>query len=721
MENKDLALPESAAAAAPRRRGLLRTLKICLVLLAVLLAIALATPIVLSTGAVRAKVEREMAAALGAPVKIADHSVSLLSGITLEGVEIGNPTGFPAEPAALRLKQARGGVGVWGLLRGQVDVSAAVEGLEVRVFQRADGKTNFGEMFGVEVAKAPAEGEGEGEEPRPSEPRAEPPCGIDLSDVRLDCTLIDGLIEIVHERQGVLESLRDLTAAIRKEYGGSEVYLQVDAELVRPGGEPPGRLGVNVAADAELAKPLDARLDVSELDLARYRPLLEAFLAEGQLTAFAGVVGGNARALVDLANKSVRLSGNLDVAEPHFAGPWLRGLDIAERHWSFNPNVTVAMADGGGPPSIEAQGLRIDLGFLKVTGLAPEQANALGGGRPSLGASFAVDLGAVLKMGGPIPKGLAGGAGKIDGQIALAVTPESFDPKVLAARFAEMLGAEVKFNLDRVSYEGHEVTGLSGDLALRGGKAHASAGAAVGGGPVTLALDVDPTKAKEWPFDLKFAWKGGTARAPTVKLLRYAVPLFAGLDPSAAGGAVDLQSKVDCELSLRGPLLPTSFDSVLAWLDTWSGGGKLDLAEGAFTPAGALQPLLQLAGGSGRLDFRGLATEFTLANGFVETSLLRLSRKAGDIGLRGRTSLDGRIDYAIDLAQALARYKDGQKVLAALGGAIPEAKLTGTLDRPELAMPDIAAALQQATQGALQNAADQLLKKGIEGLIKKKG
>ncbi|MEM7205244.1 MAG: AsmA-like C-terminal region-containing protein [Planctomycetota bacterium] len=693
---------ENAAATRPRR--LPRLLKILAILLGVLIALLLLAPLVLSTSWVRGKIERGLQDAMGTGVAVEQLGLSWFSGLSLGPLAIDNPAGFPQDRKAVRLESARGDVSLLSLLTGKLDVDATVEGLSVRVWQKTDGTTNLLALQpdggGVEVRTSD-------DDPQTSE--SEIPTGV-LDNLRLDLKLVDATIEIAHETEGLLESLRDVNATIHKEYGGSEIQLRIDAELDRPTGEDSGRLSVEVAADASLKKPLIADLDVLGLDLARYQPLVSALMGKDQVTALAGVVGGNARATVNLQSQEVRLQGDLAVDAPHFAGPLFAGLDVAAPRWSFEPDVEIAMAEDGAPPKIEASGLRVDLGFATLSGLAAEPAKALIGGRDALGVAFTVDLGAVLKMGGPIPAELADAAGAVDGKLALAVTPDAFDPEQLAAKFLDLFAAQIEAKVDHLSIQGHRVEGLTASLALDAGQASIQAQGTAGGGPLTLAMQVDPTDRATWPSELTLAWKDADVLAPSVELLRYAVPLLAGLDTDAA---LDFQSKISTELSLSGPLLAGDAEW-LAWLNHWRGEGDLALANGAFTPAGALQPLLQLAGESGKIKFDDLNTHFQLAQGFVETSLMKFGKKAAEFGVTGKTGLDGSIEYAIDISSALAQHRDGRKVLEALGGNVPKATLGGTLDAPQFVMPDVGQLVQGALQGAVEKAADDLLQQGLQ-------
>jgi hypothetical protein len=694
-----------------RRRRLPRALKVAAVLVAILLLLVLALPTALSTGFARVRVQEALSRQFGVDVKLHDYDLGWFSGLTLGAIEIPNPEGFARDRLALQLRGARGDISLLALLRGRLDFSGQVEGLDLLVEQGAGGQTNWEALLArargePSAPDRPADG-------KPDDPRRpSPPDDGALDRLRLDLVLTDSRVEIRHEQQ-VLEQLEQLEAWVRKPYDSSDVDLGVTAVLARPENAQAGHLRLEVDADAAMRRPAVVKFDLLGLDLARYRPLVNTFAAQDAFTAFAGRVQGKGAAHVDPAARSVKLEGNIDVEQPHFAGPLLADLDVQASRWTLAPNVSISLPEGDAPPTLDAEGLRLDLGFLQVAGATAEQARQLNAGRPSLGVTFAVDVGSVARMGGAIPAALRQASGTLTGSLACAAVREAFEPASLKQKLPELLAASIDLKVGGIEVEGHRVDALNGKLTLRGGKADLQAGADVAGGPLTLAVQLDAGQLETWPAKLALSWKEGRVQAAAVEVLRYAVPVLAGL---GAGADLDFSSSISCNLELQGPLQGAAFDSTLAWLTAWSGAGSLQLANGAFTPSAGLQPLLQFTGGSGRIAFDDLQTRFALENGFLATELLELGTKAARLGFSGRTSLDGQLDYAIDLSAALANHKDGRKILEVLGGELPLAKLTGTLDSPSLALPDFGELLKSAGG----QAASDLLKRGLDEILKKR-
>jgi hypothetical protein len=128
---------------------------------------------------------------------------------------------------------------------------------------------------------------------------------------------------------------------------------------------------------------------------------------------------------------------------------------------------------------------------------------------------------------------------------------------------------------------------------------------------------------------------------------------------------------------------------------------------------------MQLTGESGKLSFHDLSTKFRIAEGFVETSLMKLSAKGRDFGIAGRTSLAGGIDYTIDVRDVLRQHSDGRKILEYLGDTPVGAKLAGTLAAPALAMPDFGKLAEDALRAGLEQEARKAIEKEAGGLLEK--
>ena len=106
-----------------------------------------------------------------------------------------------------------------------------------------------------------------------------------------------------------------------------------------------------------------------------------------------------------------------------------------------------------------------------------------------------------------------------------------------------------------------------------------------------------------------------------------------------------------------------------------------------------------------------------IKEGAIETKLLTMNRKAETYGFRGKVYMDGRIDYAIALNDALKGHRDGERIRRYLGNASLEAKLAGTLDEPKLAMPELGGFLHRALEAEAKKGVDGALKKGLDKLF----
>jgi hypothetical protein len=699
----DSSLPPAATVApttaAPRRKR--RWPKIVLGSVLLLALFVLALPSLLSLGFVQSRVRSTLADTLGVGVALQDYSIGWFSGLRIDGLQIDNPAGHPAEAKLLQLGKLEGDLSLPAAMRGRIDLRGTVEGLVVRVHQRADGSINV-QKLGTPSA--------ESSETAPSGEK------LTLDNIRLDLRLIGAQIEVAHERNGVLESMRNVNAKLTKPFGGSDLKLEVDAELHGPQSSgTPGTIRLAADVDANLDRPVTVDFASSALDLARYRPLVAGFLGADQLTALAGVIEGKLDARIDVKRKHIALGGKMTLAGPHFAGPLLQGMELRAERWLFEPKLEVAMQDGGAP-QLDTGGLLIDLDFVRLTGIPAATARELTGGRPALGAEMSLDFAKLARLGGPMPAELRDSKGTLAGKLAFAMVSEAFDPAHLREHFADYVNASASLQLDKVVVDGNELTAVDGTVTVREGKVQLVAAAGLNGGQARIAANTDLHDMRKLPGDLKIEVQDASLQKTAVGLLRYAVPVLAGLP---LDGNVDFNAKLNTTLSFAGPLLRSENESVLQWLDVWEGGGNLSLDEGAFTPAAGLAQLFQLAGESSNVAFERIHGDFKLAKGAVETSLIKLDGKAQKIGLTGRTTLAGAIDYSIDIKDLIARQQHGDKILEALGGSAPVARLAGTLDAPQLALPDLGALAQQALKGAVEEAAKEALQKNVEDQLKK--
>lgn len=705
----------------PRPRWGRRLLLFSVIGLGLLILLVAAAPSLASIGFVQNRVKQQLAAELGTGVELENYSIGWFSGLKIEGLAIANPPGYPAEQPMLRLGSLTGDISLPGLLRRRIDLTGKVEGLELRVYQRADGSVNLQQIGGPKT------------EPKPgAEPGTKPEAGdakIDLDAIRLDLQLVGARIDIIREPGGVLESMRNVNAMLTKPFGSTDVKLSVTSEL--HGGETsatPGTVALRADVDANFERPVMVEFETSAMDLSRYRPLVEGFVGQGQLSAFAGVVAGKLDARIDLGRKDVQLGGKLELAAPHFAGPLLQGMELRAERWILQPNLKVALADGQ-PPALDTGGLLVDLEFLKVNGIPAATARQIAGDRPALGLDFNVDLAKLAQLGGPIPAELRQSQGTVVGQFAFVTVAAAFDPAHLKEHFAEYVNAAGKVQLDRYTIEGNELRDIAGTVAVVNGAVHFDGTAGFGGGTAKIAADTTLLDRERMPGTITIDVENARVQDAAVGVVRYALPLLAGLKLEEK---LDFEARVSTKMAFQGPLLSTKDEGVLAWLNLWTGGGDFALADGKFTPAAELAQLLSLAGESSQIGFDSVSSKFALAKGSVETSLMKLGRESSKIGLQGRVNLNGEIDYSIDVRELIAKQQYGEQILAALGDSGAVAKLAGTLDAPKLALPDIGKLAADALKKTATDAAEKALrdnleknvgdelKKGLEGLIKRK-
>lgn len=675
-------------------------------------------PSILSLGFVQNRVKKELAAALGTGVELDNYSIGWLSGLEIDGLVIANPPGYPADQTMLRLGRLTGDLSLPSLLRRRVDLTGKVEGLELRVYQRADGSVNLQQIGGARTESPP------GSKPEAGASK------LDLDAVRLDLQLVGARIDIIREPGGALESMRNVNATVTKPFGSNDVKLNVDSELHgRETSATPGRVTLRADVDAGFERPVLVEFETSAMDLSRYRPLVAGFVGADQLTAFAGILAGKLDARVDLGRKDVQLGGKLELVAPHFAGPLLQGMNLQAERWVLQPNLRVAFAGDAATPELDTGGLVIDLDFVKVNGLAAATARKIAGDRPAIGLDFNLDLGKLAQLGGPIPADLRQSKGSVVGQFAFVTVAQAFDPAHLQEHFAEYVNAAAKVQLDRYTIEGNELRDIAGTLAIVNGAVHFDGNAAVGGGTAKIAADTTLLDRERMPGTITIDIENARVQDAAVGIIRYALPLLAGLKLDEK---LDFEARVSTKMALQGPLLRTADQGLLGWLNLWTGGGEFALADGVFTPSAEVAQLLSLAGEPGKLAFDNVQSKFVLAKGAVETSLMKLGRESAKIGLQGKVGLDGQIDYSIDVRELIARQQYGEQILAALGDSGALARLGGTLDAPKLVLPDIGKLAGDALQNAAKDAAEKALrdklpgvedqlKKGLGDLLKGKG
>ncbi|MCC6783267.1 MAG: hypothetical protein IT457_10540 [Planctomycetes bacterium] len=694
----------------PRRRsGLVRFLRVTIVLAILMVVAVLALPALLSMDWMRTRIERQASEAVGAKVAIGRVAFGWFSGLEIEDVAVANPPGFASEARLFEMKALRGDADVFGLLRGRFSLTGAIEGLSLRIQQRADGTTNLGELLGVRVegpiAMPPRDAGGGA--------RGEP---IDFAGLRLDLAIRDAFIEVVHETHGVLERLEHVEASVAKAFGTNRVRLDFACDLARPAGGAPGRLELRVDAQTDPEQPIDARLRAVDLDLARYRPVLATFLPADQVTAFAGVVTANAQ-LTGHPGGRLDVTGNVEIAEPHFAGPLFLDLDLGAPRFSLAPKFSIAQGGTAGPSQIDLSQLSADLGFLSLRGLPTAIAE---GAAPSAGFAFALDVAALAARGGAVPTMFKDSGTRLDGELRVPLGAE-FDWAALdQGGFDELLGLlglRATLGVKSLEIGGQTLGGVQAELGLAGGRLELLAKSGTyGDGPLQFSLAADVNRLDTLPVELSLGVDGAKIGAEALRALQYVFPLAAGAGLADAV-PVALAGRMDLRVELAGPGRPAPDSTALAWLERWSGKGRFGVTEGKLRPAAALSQLLSLTGETGELSIQSFANEFELDAGAILARRGLLSAKGRQFALSGRTSLAGGLDWVLDVKSLLAEHKDGRRILEFIGDAPIGAALTGTLTAPAFALPPLDEIAKQALQKAIERGAGDLIQKEAGKLL----
>ena len=319
-----------------------------------------------------------------------------------------------------------------------------------------------------------------------------------------------------------------------------------------------------------------------------------------------------------------------------------------------------------------------------------------------------------------LPKGLAlVGKGRLEAAVRGRLEGDARSGGLLAS---SPLRGEASFSIDALNWLGSSLRGLRSDIVFDGKNLDVKTadGAQLNAGPLSLTLQAKDLLGDASTLDFRLSWSGGQANAAMVPALQYVVPLLAGLPTQSLESLAGISFDASAGLTLEGSgPLPKSGADVLAALDQWSAKGALKLANGSFTPSPLLKDLFRFFGDQGRVTFRDISSAIRIEGGKVFTEGFELGGKDGILRLAGSATLGGKLDVRIDLSDILAKHKDGQKILAVLGGKLTT-ELAGTIWQPRL---DLGATLDQALQtavkqrveGAAKDAAKDALDKLLQG------
>ncbi|MBK8976300.1 MAG: hypothetical protein IPM29_10250 [Planctomycetes bacterium] len=689
------ALPETGPSPRRRRSRFVRALRIGVALAVLFAGLLLALPALASTRFARHRIEAALTEALGARVQVAELGIGWFSGARFAGLQVDQPAAFAAHPRLLAVQSFDGSVSLPALVRGRLDVRGVIDGLELRVVQDASGALNLEQL-------------GRGGRSRPRRAPSDGGGGdTSLDDVRLDLQLREAMVEIVREPLGVVERMERVHLAVSKPYGSGAVRVRLDADL-RGSGTPEQRTGMlSLLADVPVGdeRPLEAALRCTALDLARYEPIVASLVEPGALERLAGVLDADVQLQGDPA-RELRMRGRIALAEPRLAGSLFAGMHIESPAFEVVPELAIAWPTPGAAPQLDLSALRVELGFLRAQGLANDAA-----GRPGL--SFEIDVEKLASFGGPLPARLAGSGLRTSGAVR---APWRDDLAEL--QLGELLGIvslDARVELGRLELGGQQLTDVGAEVRLDGGCAElATTRGRLQGGALRLSLRSDDcTALRDARVAVGVGLEGAQVTSGAVAALRYAVPLFAGLDPNGIGAALD--ARLGLTLELAGPVAPQPEQPLLAWLDRWAGTGDLQLRDGRFQPAPQLAGLLEVVGQQRVLSFDDFGTSFRLREGFVESGLTKLAAAGREIGITGRTGLSGAIDYTLDVRDMLRGHRDGERILRFLGAAPLGAQLTGSLDAPRFAPPDLAELARRALEATLRDQGENLLRDVLRG------
>lgn len=698
-----------------RRRG--RWWRWLLIAAALVVALIVALPYTVALAPVRTFVARRVGENLRGACTIERLSWSWSTGLDVAGLEVRNPPGFPSERPALRMRRMTADVAFGSLLSGPYALTATVDGLELFVEQRADGTTNLQELGGRDTPppeRQPPQPPAPAEPPEPRSPRTDTGS---QTPVRFDLAVRGGLVEI--RREGaLLEALRDLTVDV---HGVAPETVVASAKARLLAGDVELRANGTPTTGAA-----DFGLECRGLDLAALEPLVATF-APGQVTALAGRVEGTVTGRAN-GEQRVELGGMLRISDWRLAGPIVRDMDLRSAEVIVGPKLVVDH------DAVAAEGAALRTDWMHFTGVACERPD-------TLRFEYMVDVEALARFGGPMPAVLRDGPASVTGTLDL---PARDLPKD-AAGWTKAIVLSADLIAGKHEIAGFTLDSVAAKAELRDGicKLVAAPPSQLDGGPVRADVQIDLTDFARMPMTATLAWQAGKLTGGATQALRYAVPLFAGLDAAAAG----VTGECDLQMTLSGPAWKAEGQSWLAWLDQWSGNGSLGLENAGFAPAQQLQGLLAplgptsqalaplglateglALGDEGRLAIDSFTAPFAFAQGVVRTTASEWLAKGQRIGLSGAVGFDGALDYALDLTALLKGRKDGERVLQALSGKLPPAKLVGTLDAPRLGLPELGdvakklleGELKQKAEDLLKKQAEDLLKKGLEGLLKKK-
>ena len=269
---------------------------------------------------------------------------------------------------------------------------------------------------------------------------------------------------------------------------------------------------------------------------------------------------------------------------------------------------------------------------------------------------------------------------------------------------------EGSLELARLSYLGNRLLGLSQEFKLQDRRLEfkTKKAASLNGGPVRLDLTVANLGSDKASFDLVVDWQRGMAEYGLTPVLQYSIPFLAGLptrDVEKLAG-LDFRALAGLNMIIAGPL-PKKGDSIMAAMSRLTGSGKVSLENGEFTPSPTLAGLLSLTKSKGKFRFSRIESNFKLENGKIVTTNASVGGSDGVVHYSGSTSLNGNMDYNVDITDLLRKHRDGRRALSIQGGKPIIVKIGGTLTNPKVEGDKI---IENLLKNSLEHGIGELIK-----------
>lgn len=417
-------MPTSKRRGSRLKRWLIRISLAILILGAI---VGFAAPYVVGSGWVKGQISKQIRSNLDGDVTIDSIDFSWGRGVTLTGLRVGNPDGFPSGDA-LRVERIYAGWSWRSLLSFDVNAKLSVDKPEVFVHVRKDGAINFVELQKAKSADGGADDDAD-EQREPKGKSSKKSSG--RLDLQLRMEVRDGLVEVIDEQRKLAQRVENIRVEVANDAINAPIRFAMSSDLAQKGSAPTGKLSADGMVDPTREQPLEFfSCETSGLQLEDYAPVVSAMMPASGFESFRGAVRGKLAAKPVENSESFAFTGDLVVRKLDVrGGPFGPSRGLVADEWTVRPNVRVNLSDR----SAILEGTQIDLGFAKIRALSTTDAKALLASKNdaaaitrALGLIVDVDL-AALGAQPIMPKGQY--AGTL--QMRISAVPPSSDQKTL--------------------------------------------------------------------------------------------------------------------------------------------------------------------------------------------------------------------------------------------------------------------------------------------------